>query len=173
MIGDGVLYQVAAIRAPGVSGSGKWEISLAANYAGATNAAAPYAITKDFTPTQGLPLIAAGDNQTQALWNRAMMLLDAIIAGGGGGGGGGVTLNSGLLQHVQGGVDGCLDAFVTVGLNLRSTVRVLDTTLVPIDLSEWVLLAGLRPGGTDIANGILVPPDYNPDTNARYWLKIA
>lgn len=83
VVADGtVLYQIAATEGPTMSASGRWEATLTAPYAGATNpAAAPYSVSIDFTPNRGLPLIAAGDISTAALFSRAMMILDSATDG--------------------------------------------------------------------------------------------
>lgn len=77
----GVLYTVAAITNPASSGSGKWELTLSAPYAGTTATGQPYQITRDFTPLLSLPLIYRGDTDTAALINRAFALLDQAITG--------------------------------------------------------------------------------------------
>lgn len=77
--GSSVLYTVATTTDPAHSGSGKWELTLSANYAGDTNAAAGYAITKDFSPTLGLALISYGDTDTAILVNRNLLRLEGAI----------------------------------------------------------------------------------------------
>lgn len=67
--GDGVLYVIASV-------GGNGQITLAANYAGSTAGAASYAISRDFTPNEGLPLMAPGDLEATAVYSRAMTLLD-------------------------------------------------------------------------------------------------
>src|SRR6185369_3493678 len=59
-----VLYDIVTVTAPGMSGSGFWEIELTVPWQGDTDAASAYAITKDFTPTWGFPILAPGDVET-------------------------------------------------------------------------------------------------------------
>jgi len=73
-----VPYQVTSVTDPSTSASGFWELTLATNYAGATNSAASYAIHIDFTPTAHLPLFSAGDSQTAQLLSRAFTILDGL-----------------------------------------------------------------------------------------------
>lgn len=67
------------------SASGKWEIFLAVNYAGADNAAAGYFIQKDFQTVSisgvgyAVPVPAPGDTQTVPLWQRSTAQLIAAI----------------------------------------------------------------------------------------------
>src|SRR5262245_18807112 len=64
-------WQVFAIESPNTSGSGFWELTLAAPWAGDTNATASYLIHISFTPNLQLPLISANDRQIPQLLSRA------------------------------------------------------------------------------------------------------
>lgn len=70
-----VWYTIATKTVPGSSLSGRWEVTLSVNYAGTTNAATPYAIHKDFTPT-GFPILTRGDIETALLINRIVTALE-------------------------------------------------------------------------------------------------
>lgn len=78
--GAGVLYTIASTITPELSPSGKWELRLASNYAGATAVAQGYEITKDFTPNLALPLPYRGDTDTAAIISRAFTILDQAVA---------------------------------------------------------------------------------------------
>ena len=77
-----VLYIVTATTAPGLSGSGFWELTLSANYAGTTGAGLGYQLTRDFTPNLHMPLVYFGDRDTGNLHNRALAILDELWTGG-------------------------------------------------------------------------------------------
>jgi len=61
-----VTYTIAA---PAVLVGGRWRITLSANYAAATEAAAPCVIQKDFSD-KGWPIFAFGDTEVLTLLNR-------------------------------------------------------------------------------------------------------
>jgi len=86
VVGSGVSYDVAA---PPVLVGNTWHILLAANYAGATNAAAAYAIEKDFVTINGVsvPQWSFGDTEILTFQNRYNRSIAEAIGGGGGGGG--------------------------------------------------------------------------------------
>jgi hypothetical protein len=73
-----VPYPVTSVKDPATSGTGNWQLTLATNFEGATNAAATYTIHKDFTPNLELPLFAAGDTQTAQILSRAFTTLDGL-----------------------------------------------------------------------------------------------
>lgn len=75
----GVLYTIAAVTTPGASGSGRWELSLSAPYAGLSSDGVAYEIAKDFTPNYSLPLLFFGDTDTAALISRALSLIDSQL----------------------------------------------------------------------------------------------
>lgn len=72
-----VVYDVTAFNAP-APGS-RWTLTLAAPFAGVSADNASYAISRDFTPVLGLPLLNFGDVNTAGLFNRAMKKLDGSI----------------------------------------------------------------------------------------------
>lgn len=79
--GDEISYRVAAV----VSDT---SLRLSARYAAPTESNTYYAITRDFTPNYGLPVIRNGDVDAVPLFADALITLDGILAGGIGGGGG-------------------------------------------------------------------------------------
>ncbi len=158
---EGILYTVGAITGPGVSDSGFYELTLTIPYVGATNALAPYAISKDFTPNLGLALLGFGDVESGLLFNRNMTKLDQAVTNAG----------SGVipLTRVVGGTEGDLDNVSTLALDDRTTRRVLEFTGGFWVNSEWVLTTATT--ATDVPSGILRPLDYNGVTNTRVWIK--
>lgn len=63
-----------------------------------------------------------------------------------------------------------------VGYNCLASVPTIPLPLIfPVDViingapQRWFLVAGSFPGGP----GTLQPNDYNPSTNARYWVQLA
>jgi len=72
LLSSGVFYTVAAIDSD-------LQITLSANYAGATATAQPYTITRDFTPILGLPYPVTGDVDTAGIVKEAMLKIDAGI----------------------------------------------------------------------------------------------
>jgi len=66
---SGVYYSVAAVDSD-------TQITLSANYAGATATAQAYTITRDFTPILGLPYPVTGDVDTAGIVKRAFLMLD-------------------------------------------------------------------------------------------------
>ena len=69
VIDDGVTYEVASI-------TDNTHITLSSVYAGTTNAAAVYAISRDFTPVQGYPYPVKGDIETATIIKRAFEMID-------------------------------------------------------------------------------------------------
>jgi hypothetical protein len=67
------------------SASGKWELFLAVNYAGATDAAAAFFIQRDFLTLTisdqdyHIPIPSPGDTQTVEIWQRSTIQLIAAI----------------------------------------------------------------------------------------------
>lgn len=82
--GDEISYRVAAVTSD-------TSIRLNARYAAPTESNTYYAITRDFTPNYGLPIIRNGDVDAVPMFADALITLDGILAGGGGGGGGTTT----------------------------------------------------------------------------------
>lgn len=76
----GVPYSITAVRGPGVSISGRWEIDLAAPYGGTTDPAAPYAIVTDFSPNLGIPLPNYGDVNLAQIISRGFQVLDGAYS---------------------------------------------------------------------------------------------
>lgn len=161
--GDGgVLYTIGAITGPGLSDSGFWELEISAPYAGATNAAAAYAITKDFTPAYGFPLIYRGDTDTAALINRLAILLDgqlfaAIVEGAGG---------PPFL--------GTFDDYKGVGGTFHSSAPTVGLTTGKLycwnHSTEGVKFGLLNAGNdADVLPGKYRPNDYNGVTNQKFW----
>ena len=70
--GDNVAYAIATVDSD-------LQITLAANYAGVTNATAAYAITVDFTPNFGLPLPQTGDIGVSALLRDGFTEIDTQL----------------------------------------------------------------------------------------------
>ena len=70
-----VSYQVAAV--PTLVG-GLWTLQLTAPYADPTEAAAPYVIHTSFDQW-GIPILAPGDTETTALFNRAMLTISNLL----------------------------------------------------------------------------------------------
>jgi hypothetical protein len=58
-----------------------WQITLSVPYQGADDAAAVYAIQRDFEALFGFPLFAPGDTQIAALLNRFVVTLAGMLAG--------------------------------------------------------------------------------------------
>lgn len=58
----------------------KWEIILASNYQGENRIAAPFQITRDFTPNYKIPLITKNSLNQELIVNHALALLDRKIA---------------------------------------------------------------------------------------------
>jgi hypothetical protein len=80
VVGSGeVYYVISSVTDPAHSASGKWEITLGANYAGITNLVAPYNIVIDFSPVHHLPIPYPGDTQTAQMIARLVMMLDALV----------------------------------------------------------------------------------------------
>lgn len=79
---NNVVYTIAS-DAVFDSPSNTWSIDLTADYAGADDSAATYAIHKDFEPIFGFPTFAPGDTQTASLINRSFgMIAQALINSG-------------------------------------------------------------------------------------------
>ena len=72
IVGSGVWYTVGSVDTD-------LQITLNSNYAGATQSGQLYVITRDFTPSLGLPYPTTGDLETAAILKRALMLLDGGI----------------------------------------------------------------------------------------------
>ena len=66
---DGVVYEVASV-------TDNTHLSLSANFAGTTAAAAVYAIARDFTPIQAYPYPVKGDIETAAIVKRALEMIE-------------------------------------------------------------------------------------------------
>jgi hypothetical protein len=73
--GDVVSYQISAFDPPGSSVSGNWELTLSVVFGGVTNTASGYTIVTDFT-SLNIPLLYAGDNDTAAIFSRAMQTIN-------------------------------------------------------------------------------------------------
>lgn len=56
------------------------QITLTSNYAGANASAQSYTVFQDFTTTYNLPLLYANDQQSAAVFTRAMQLIDETMA---------------------------------------------------------------------------------------------
>jgi hypothetical protein len=72
LVGDTAAYEIAGVSADGSA-------TLTAPFEGTSAAAAPYAISRDFTAFYGLPFPQAGDIGTQLLFKRAMAIIDAQL----------------------------------------------------------------------------------------------
>lgn len=165
--GSSVLYVVATVTTPGLSDSGFWELALTANYAGDTAAAVAYQITKDFTPTLGIPILHYGDTDTAILINRGLLLLEAAITG--------VVAAEGAIPFL-GTFAGFTAADADGGTHTDSVATTALTTGIfyCFDRTE-----ASNPGakilklnaGTDAPDlpGKYRPLDYNASTNAKYW----
>lgn len=79
--GSNASYQVAAVRAPNLNASGRWELNLVANYSGATAVGAPYYLSNSFSVQLELPLLAYGDAQGNVMFSRAMLRIESLIVG--------------------------------------------------------------------------------------------
>jgi hypothetical protein len=75
---NGVLYFVDHTAAPGVSGSGKWEIFLSVPFS-KPSGTVYYAVSKDFFPNTGAPKVNYGDVETILLLMRAVAVMDGYI----------------------------------------------------------------------------------------------
>lgn len=78
--GHNVTYQVAQLLDPATSVSGFWEVLLSTPYLGATNAAAFFAITNDFTSYGAIPLLNRGDAESATIFSRAMQTIASILS---------------------------------------------------------------------------------------------
>src|SRR5262245_56628833 len=74
-----------------------WELTLAVNWAGATQSGASYMIHKDFSVNMGLSFAAGGERNWAQLFTRNMVILDAAF------GGAGVAVPSGVITTVPSG----------------------------------------------------------------------
>ena len=70
--GDGVFYAVGAIASD-------TSLTLTANYAGVTNAAAGYTIVQSFTTNYNFPYPDIGDVQTATILKQALNQIDAAM----------------------------------------------------------------------------------------------
>lgn len=79
----GDLFTVQGSSVPYVVGSitDDTHLTLTANYAGADDAAAAYAITTSFTPTLGIPYMEQQDLDTATIFKRAMLQIEALLTG--------------------------------------------------------------------------------------------
>lgn len=78
--GDG--FTVAGTGVPYTVGSvdSDTQITLNANYAGATQSGAVYAIWRDFTTENNIPELVSGDIEAPTIFTRAMRLIDGSLA---------------------------------------------------------------------------------------------
>lgn len=74
--GTGVPYTVASVDSD-------TQITLSANYAGATDSGLTYAIWRDFTTNFDIPEMSQGDIETATIFTRAMRNIDGNILQGG------------------------------------------------------------------------------------------
>lgn len=104
--GSGVIYFVAAVRAPTSAGNSgaTWALDLSAPYQGASETAAAYALHLDFLPG-GTPLLRYGDTEVLTLMNAIAAKADGQALGG--------QISTG--QTVPNQTTGGTDHIVTVG----------------------------------------------------------
>ena len=72
VVDTGVVYQVGSVDS-------NTQITLNANYAGASESGAAYVIARDFTPIRNIPLINRGDIETATIFTRAMQIIDGLL----------------------------------------------------------------------------------------------
>lgn len=126
VVGDIAQYEIIAVNSPGVTISGLWELTLGAPYQGIDNPIAPYAISVDFTPNLGLPLISPGDLQTALLltrWAKQLDQMSQLIA---------LNTNTGLTSE-SGSVDLPSGAVSPVVISFDN-VKPTNT----YDISAWI-----------------------------------
>jgi len=70
--GEAAIYEIASVDSA-------TQITLTANYAGATNTGLSYAIIRDFTVYYSLPKLAQGDIDLQDVFNRAVNKIDQYM----------------------------------------------------------------------------------------------
>jgi hypothetical protein len=70
--GESAIYEIASVDSA-------TQITLTANYAGATNTGLSYAIIRDFTTYYSLPKLAQGDIDLQDIFNRAVNKIDQYL----------------------------------------------------------------------------------------------
>lgn len=155
---EGVNYFIGAVTPPETSGSGFWELSLTAPYAGTTAAGVEYAISIHFTTVLGLPIPQAGDRRTDLLVARALAILDTTP------GPQGVQGEPGEqgAQGVQGepgespppppsiGIEGGSALLVWHGDAIAGTVLATYRVAKDCQLTRWQINAQDAPTGDDI-----------------------
>lgn len=162
--GSSVLYTVATVEDPEESESGFWELHLTANYAGTTATGVAYQITKDFSPTLGLSLIAYGDTDTAILINKNLLLVEAAITS--------ITASADAPPFL-----GTFDGFTAADAGGGTKQDDVPTTALAtgkLYLMDHATLGSkilkLNAGTTAVAlPGSWRPADYNASTNAKYW----
>lgn len=70
--GSGITYTVASVDSD-------TQITLSANYAGADQSGAAYAVFRDFTTNHNIPEMQQGDIETATIFTRAMRTIDSAI----------------------------------------------------------------------------------------------
>lgn len=156
IVGEGVLYTIGAVRGPGVTMSGRWEIDLVAPYAGTTNAAAKYSIAIDFTPFSHLSLITPGDTNTAGLFSRNMALLDTLLEAAD------RIKFWPLVTGFQGGTADKLDSIATAGLAVPRLWLFREG--ITGQLRGFFLLAG---NTAETGDDLFHPVDYAAVTNEK------
>lgn len=73
-LGDTVSYDVASVDTD-------LQITLSTIYAGVTGSGVVYAISRDFTPLNGIPFFGPNDIATATIFKRAMALIDGLMGG--------------------------------------------------------------------------------------------
>lgn len=141
--GSSVPYEVGSV-------TDDTHLTLTANYAGADDAAAAYAITTSFTPTLGIPYMEQQDLDTATIFKRAMLLVEALLTGG-------VAYD----QTVNG------DLLVAGSLTVNGSVTTVNATNMSVTDSLVKFAAGngantidegfyaqYQPGGTPLFGGL-------------------
>lgn len=72
VVGSGLNYEVSAITTDTA-------LTLTAPYGGSTDTGVAYVISRDFTPTDNLPIINKGDVETATLLKRIVELIDGRL----------------------------------------------------------------------------------------------
>lgn len=117
-----IFYQILAVNS-------NTELTLAEAWQGVDEAAAGYAIVRDFSPTFGFPLVQTGDVMAAAVMARAMTLVDQALA----------ELNAEALKTGAAGTLSRLDVTGRAGSVARLSAQSSDYSLLRLGI-----------GGTDI-----------------------
>lgn len=129
---EGVWYQIASVDTD-------LQVTLTANYAGTTDSGLGYAITSDFSPSRGYPLLNPRDVETASLVARAVQGIDTDMQNA-------FDLMSGLTTH---NIAADADYTLTAIQARNAALRITDTTplwstgrniILPNTVRQWTVI---------------------------------